>query len=61
MGLFNWHPQEGNRVLAPWWYVYFIVAGGLKTVVFMVYFFWSRIREVVFHFRERRKLDQSSC
>ncbi len=61
MGLFNWQPQEGESVLSPWWYVYFIVTGGLTAVVFLIYFFWSRISEAVYHFREGRKLDQSIC
>ncbi|KAG7290343.1 hypothetical protein NEMBOFW57_000343 [Staphylotrichum longicolle] len=61
MGLFNWHPKEGESVLSPWWYVYFIVAGGLTAAVFIVYFFWSRISAAVFRFQEGRKLDQSIC
>ena len=56
MGLFNWHPKEGEPVLSPWWYIYFIVAGGLTTVVFILYFCWSRITEVMFLWN--RKLDR---
>ncbi|KAK0715322.1 hypothetical protein B0H67DRAFT_537688 [Lasiosphaeris hirsuta] len=45
MGLFNWHPDEGKEIMSPFWWIYFAVAGGLTLIVFLVYFFWSRLRD----------------
>jgi hypothetical protein len=53
MGVFNWHPKDDESVLSPWWYVYFIMAGGLTAVVFALYFFWSRSTAGVFRRRPK--------
>jgi len=47
MGLFNWQAKDEESVLSPWWYVYFVIAGGLTALVFVAYFFWSRITQGV--------------
>jgi hypothetical protein len=41
MGLFQWHPEDGEGVVSKYWYVYFAVAGGLTLVVFASHLFWS--------------------
>jgi len=45
MGLFNWHATGDDAIMSPLWWIYFAVAGGLTALVFIVYFFWSRMTD----------------
>ncbi|KAK0752897.1 hypothetical protein B0T18DRAFT_395581 [Schizothecium vesticola] len=54
MGLFNWQPKDGDSVLSPWWYIYFVVTGGLTTLVFVVYLYWPRVAVVIFSRKQDR-------
>jgi hypothetical protein len=54
MGLFNWHPKEGEAVMSRWWYIYFLLAGGITAFVFALHFYWPRITAAIS--RRRRKL-----
>ncbi|KAK0648507.1 hypothetical protein B0T16DRAFT_408321 [Cercophora newfieldiana] len=56
MGLFEWHPKDGERVLSNYWWIYFLVAGVLTLGVFLVYF-WSRLRDAWPSFRGRKSED----
>ena len=53
MGLFNWQPEEGETVMSRYWWIYFAVTGGLTLIVFLVYFFWSRLTDAWSHWREK--------
>ncbi len=44
----NWQAKQGESVLSPRWYVYFVITGGLTALVFVAYFFWSRITRSLF-------------
>jgi hypothetical protein len=57
MGLFNWHAGEGEQVMSRYWWVYLAVAGGLTLVVFLVYFFWSRLTDAYSLKREKSDRD----
>ena len=49
MGLFEWHPEEGQNVISPWWYVYFAVSIPLTIFVLGLYYVFHGERD------ERRK------
>jgi len=58
MGLFEWHPKDGEGVMSPYWWIYFAVAGGLTLVVFLSYFFWSRLTDAWSSRGEKMKSDR---
>lgn len=44
MGFFNWSPEEGQTILSPWVWLYFVVTAGFTLVTMSVWYLYNSMK-----------------
>lgn len=44
MGFFNWSPGEGQTILSPWVWLYFVVTAGFTFVTMSIWYLYNSMK-----------------